>query len=68
MEAITELTQLQVGNKIYEPKLKKDFVIVDYKYSEIYKEMVGNLEPTEKNDNGFQITLSSLIALEYEVY
>lgn len=68
MEAITELTILQTGNKIHAPELKKDFVIVNYSYNEIFKQMVANLAPVDKNETGFTITLSSMIDLNYYVY
>lgn len=68
MEAITELTTLQVGNKIHAPKLKKDFILADYKYDETFKEMIANLAPIDKIDNGFTIRFSDLIKLEYLVY
>lgn len=68
MEVITELTVLKVGNRIYAPKLNKDFKLVGYSYSQIYKDMLAHLEPEDKNEKGFQITLSNLMALEYEVY
>lgn len=68
MEAITELTTLQLGNKIHAPKLGKDFIIVDYAYNNNFKQMVANLEPTDKNDRGFTITFSDLIELDYQVY
>lgn len=68
MEAITEFTILQVGNKIHAPKLGKDFVIIDYKYNEAYKQMVANLAPTDKNGKGFTITFNDLIILDYHVY
>lgn len=68
MEVITEFTVLQVGNKIYAPKLKKDYILVDYNYSEIYTDMLAYLEPIDKNEKRFQITLSDMVILEYEVY
>lgn len=68
MEPITELTTLQVGNKIYAPKLNKDYMIVDYSYSQNFKQMVANLAPTDINDKGFTITFKDLIALNYHVY
>lgn len=68
MKPITELTRLQVGNKIYAPKLAKDYIIVDYHYNEAFKQIVVNLAPIDKNDNGFTICFSDLITLNYHVY
>lgn len=61
MEAISELTTLQVGNKIYAPKLKKDFILVDYQYDQTFKEMTASLVPEDKDGNGFTIRFSDLI-------
>ena len=68
MQTITELTTLLVGNKIHAPKLKKDFILVDYKYNENFKEMIASLSPIDKIGNGFTIRFSDLIKLEYLVY
>lgn len=68
MEIITELTTLQVSNRIHAPKLNKDYIITSYRYNEIYKDMLAYLEPIDKNENGFQITFKNLITLKYQVY
>lgn len=68
MERITELTTLKIGDKLYSPKLNKNFIVVDYSYNEIFKQMVANLSALEKNERGFTISLKDLIELEYELY
>jgi hypothetical protein len=67
MIKITDLTQLEVGDKIYAPKLDKYFNIVDYSHSNIFREMLANLSPSNENPNekGFTATLSTLIELNY---
>jgi hypothetical protein len=68
MEVITELTTLQIGNKIHAPKLGKDFIIANYSYNQIFKQMIADLEPTDKNDKSFTITFSDMIELKYQIY
>lgn len=65
MKAITELSVLKIGDKIHSPKLNKDFVLVEYTYNEIFKQMIANLSPMEQNESGFTISLKDLIKLGY---
>lgn len=65
MKAITELSELKIGDKIHSPKLNKDFVLVEYAYNEIFKQMIANLSPMEQNESGFTISLKDLIKLGY---
>lgn len=67
MEKINELTTINIGDKIYAPKLNKYFNIVDYVYNDIYKDMLANLAPSNENpkEKGFTATLKSLIELGY---
>lgn len=69
MKKIDVDTKLLEGDKVYAPKLNKYFQIVDSDFKEIYKEIILNLEPTNKNsrDSGFTIRLSSLISLNYHI-
>ncbi|MFW0737080.1 hypothetical protein [Flavobacterium sp. T12S277] len=46
----------------------KNFILVVYNYSEIYEDMLAYLEPEDKDEKGFQVTLRDLIVLEYQVY
>lgn len=67
MTKITELTHLTVGNKIYAPKLDAYFLIVEYSYNDIHKDMYANLSPSKENpnENGFMATLGTMIELDY---
>ncbi|SFZ93351.1 hypothetical protein SAMN05428642_10384 [Flaviramulus basaltis] len=67
MNKITELTELKVGNKIYAPKLDTYYLIVEYSYNDIHKDMYTNLSPSKENpnENGFMATLSTMIELGY---
>lgn len=67
MTKITKLTHLTVGNKIYAPKLDKYFLIVEYSYNDIHKDMYANLSPSKENpnENGFMATLGTMIELGY---
>lgn len=67
MIKITELTHLEIGDKIYAPTLNLYFRIVDYSYSGNFKEMLANLAPSNENpnENRFTATLSTMIELDY---
>ncbi|NAS30661.1 hypothetical protein GTQ40_06735 [Flavobacteriaceae bacterium R38] len=67
MEKINELTTINIGDKIYAPKLDKYFNIVDYAYDDIFKDMLANLAPSSENteERGFTATLKTLIELGY---
>ena len=67
MNKINELTDLKAGDEIYAPALDKYFYIVEYGYNMNFKDMHANLAPTNENpdENGFTITLKSMISLGY---
>jgi len=66
MIKIKKNTVLKIGDKIYAPKLNRNYTIVEYNYSAEFEGMLANLAPiNQPNENGTTITLEGMADLGY---